>query len=166
MVLSAAKKKEKGNRERFEKLVVQLKQISAAATDAHLELQAILDTRPSESQNAKTFLDEFVTTWQKKYPGQKYVVNGAKDIGSIKRLLKSLTIGELRQRRTAFFTSTDPFFKDAHHPLGLFCGAINKLGGDRERDDIDAPVIGCTHSPACTSDQQHTQRKIAESKRR
>lgn len=124
------------------------------------ELQAVLEAEPTAGQNAKRLLDYFVKNWERKYRPAKMVVNGAKDMGALKRLLGQLNVDEVAARIVAYFKGADKFVLDARHSLPVFISRINELSST-PIDGAQA-VIGCTHEPPCHDDAEHTRKQMAE----
>lgn len=134
-----------------------------AAYQAHDRLGALLDDiknrvkkEPTAGQEAKKILDWCVKEWEKRWPGEKFVVNGAEDMAKLKRLLRQLHPREVCVRWRKYLDGGDRFVTEKKHPLGLFVKTVNQYGGGEPR------VRGCEHAPACTSGAEHTQRQMAE----
>jgi hypothetical protein len=126
------------------------------------ELQAAVDREPTVGQEAKRCLDYFVANWERKYPGEKYVVNGAKDMASLKRLLRTLTPEQIAERVRGYFKLSDPFIANGRWSLPLFVSSINKIS----TSNPSTYVIGCSHTPRCGSDAQHTQLHLQQQRQR
>lgn len=120
--------------------------------DAIEELAAAVNREPTVGQEAKRVLDYFVVNWERKFPGEKYVVNGAKDMASLKRLLRTLTADQVAERVRGYFRLTDPFIANSRWSLPLFVASINKI----TTANSSTYVVGCSHTPRCTSEAQHT----------
>lgn len=153
------------DRARYERMAKRLRAGAGVLEELALEVEAMLGEKATPGQDAKRALDWFCGAWQGRY-ATKYVVNGAKDMAMLKRVLKSMSVDELELRMKRFFESSDPFYVNAKHGLGVFVAAVNKFGASdgREEEDLKlvAPVADCRHKPACKSDQEHTRRKMAE----
>lgn len=93
------------------------------------ELTALVQAEETPGQVAKRVLDFFCKHWARKYPGQTYVVNGGKDIASLKRVLKTLPPDQVAARVRAYFRSDSVFFANAGHSLPVFVASINSLSG-------------------------------------
>lgn len=154
---------EKQVRERLDRLVKAMREIAIEAVDCADELQAIMDAQPSRGQEAKKLLDHFVKYWERKHAGRKMVVNGAKDMASLKRVLRTLSAPDIAARIAAYFRCVDKFVVDADWSLPVFISRINSLS---EHDGVvAASVVGCTHTPRCATEVQHTRRSMDEMKR-
>lgn len=129
------------------------------------ELEQVANAKPTTGQQAKKLLDLFGALWRKRYPTQRFVVNGAKDVAMLKRLLGSLPEVDIAIRMDRFFRSTDPFFGEARHTLPLFIGSINKLAAEAPAGTMPRTVIGCRHDPRCTTPQEHTRKQLDETRR-
>jgi hypothetical protein len=125
-------------------------------------LELALNEEPTPGQLAKQVLDFFVTRWETLYRGDKYVVSGKKDMASLIRVVKQLGAREVAVRMKAYLASTDKFYQDTKHGLPAFIGSINKFSTSNPA----TYVVGCTHTPRCGDDAQHTRRSLDEAKRR
>lgn len=86
-------------------------------------------------------LKEFMTFWceeYEKFHHVKYHVCNGKDHAIIKTLLKSFPMDDLKRLSAAFFTSNDPFIKQAGWTIGVFNTQINKLNMKYEKTGIYA----------------------------
>jgi hypothetical protein len=95
--------------------------------------------------------------WKARY-GADYTWNRKADPAQIKRLLKTLTPGDLEARMVVYLTSADPFYEKNQHPFGLFVSQINAFTPKTHRP------VGCRHDPVCASEVLHTQRIVKESR--
>jgi hypothetical protein len=125
------------------------------------DFDAALSKEPTAGQNAKRLLEYFVRHWERRYRGQKMLVNGPKDMATFKRILRQLGVDEVAARIGRYFKGDDRQALNAKHSVGLFALRINELVPDV--GDPSGP-IGCTHTPPCTTDVQHTKRKLDEQK--
>jgi hypothetical protein len=91
------------------------------------ELTAIINAEETPGQQAKRLLDFFCRHWERMFPREKYVVNGAKDMASLKRLLKTLEAEEIAARIRLYFQSTDKFIVESRWSLPVFIVTINRL---------------------------------------
>ncbi len=151
-------------RQRLEQLVKTFERIARESSDAAVELQNILDTKPSNGQAAKNLLDLFATRWEARYR-TKFVTNGAKDMSIFKRLLKSIDANEIDTRQGKYMVDLDPFLVEARHPIGLFATRINAYGSTKAAAPQQR-AVNCKHVPPCTSDVAHTAKRTAEEKNR
>ncbi len=76
--------------------------------------------------NIKIFIDYFFDAFNEK-TGDKYHVEGGKDGKTVKRLLNTYTINELKDLCDIFFQSTDEFILKAGYTIGVFLSQVNKL---------------------------------------
>jgi hypothetical protein len=86
------------------------------------------------------------------------------DTPQAKRLLKLLTLEELEARMLRYIKNDDPFFRKVGHNFLIFARDINQFAVESTEftlRDSEAP-IGCTHTPLCKTDTEHTQRLNAE----
>jgi hypothetical protein len=130
-------------------------------------LEAALNDQPTEGQLAKQLLDFFVEHWEKQHKGRKYVVNGAKDMATFKRLLKTLDARSIAKRTKTYLynLSNDKFLVENGHSIGMFASRINSIRGDVAPSDFTvAPPVGCKHQPPCASDQVHTAKAMKEAR--
>lgn len=96
--------------------------------------------------------------WRAKYR-TGYLWNHARDKGQIKRLLKSMTVHEMKARMSAYLSSDERFHVQNQHPFGAFIASINSWGGR-----VKPRPVGCYHEPACEDDVQHTRRRQADAR--
>ena len=129
-------------------------------------IQALVNEQPTEGQQAKFLVGWYAGVWQKQYR-RPLVVNWPKDMAILKRLLKSgISVEECQRRMTAFLQDgSDPFYVRSSHSIAVFASAVNRFGSRGSSDDdsfLTPPVADCKHQPPCTSDQQHTSRRMNE----
>jgi hypothetical protein len=122
------------------------------------ELRAILEAEPTPKQLAKRALDYFFAHWVRRFPNQKPVIDGAKDMQRFHRLIKQLGVDETAARIKRYFHRTDKFIVDAHYSLSVFFAKVNELLPEESERTVAPAPAGCSHTPRCTSDAQHTQR--------
>ena len=138
-------------------LLREARQTSATLHDRLLAAEQMLEGY-DPTREAKAWWEE---NWKAKYRSDYQWAFG-RDIASIKRLLKSLHLHDLKARMLAYLSSDDRFHVQNHHPFGVFVASINSFGGA-----IKPPqVVGCLHQPPCRDDVEHTQRTMDERKRR
>lgn len=125
-------------------------------------IKALLDSEASPGQLAKRALDHFATLWQNRYKG-KLIVNGARDMATLKRLLKQTAIDDLERRMALYFLDEDGFVRNAQHSLAVFSHNINAYGRAASRN-VEAAATDCRHEPRCTSDVEHTRRRTDDAK--
>ena len=111
----------------------------------------------------KDFEHAFTDVWSTRYRGQTYLWRYVKDRPQIKRLLKTLGLNELTLRAARYVANEDPFLVRERHPFGLFVSGINRYAAESGHDfDLASPAVGCTHTPRCASDVEHTKKRSAE----
>jgi hypothetical protein len=119
------------------------------------ELGALLAGKPGVGD----LLKEFYNYWNELWPHQgDYAFAFERDAPQLKRLFKMLGPDEVKARALRYLKERDPFYFDKRHPFALFVATINNWAGTAA-DTTDTPVVGCLHSPACRSDQEHTRRR-------
>lgn len=133
------------------------------------EMDAIAGGGAGIASQVKTFETAFDGAWCGRYAaGQhgRYMWRKTVDVPNIKRLIKGLGLDELLGRMTRYIASEDPFLIRARHPFGLLVSGINSYAAQATAPEdfaLDAPTVpDCKHTPRCTSDQQHTDRKMRE----
>ncbi len=79
----------------------------------------------------KDFIDWWFQEYQSRF-GQKYLVTG-KDASTVKRMIGTFDVENLKKYAVGFFGSDDEFVKKAGYTIGVFWSQINKLtsGGKR-----------------------------------
>lgn len=109
-------------------------------------------------------LRDLYNYWNDLWPHEgDYVFNFAKDAPNMKRLVKMLTVEELKQRMLIYLKCRDEFYHAKKHPFPMFVATVNNWAGNRAGDDsFNVPVVGCLHSPPCRSDQDHTRKRQQE----
>ncbi len=75
-----------------------------------------------------TLITEWVTRWELRYPGEKFVVKGAQHGANLKRLEKSLDRAELLLRMERYLSANDAWIVERRHDLDTFISQINKFG--------------------------------------
>jgi hypothetical protein len=92
------------------------------------EFDAILGGRATIGEKLKAFEDSYSAFWAERY-GAPYVWNYAKDRAHLKRLLRSLDLGELAARAGSYLRNDDPFYTKTKHNFALFASSINSHAG-------------------------------------
>ena len=140
-------------------VLVKIEQQHAKLGEGLAEIRALLEAEPTPKQNAKRALDYFFAHWVRRFPNQKPVIDGAKDMQRFHRLIKQLGVEETAARVKRYFHRTDKFIVDAHYSLSVFFAKVNELLPEESERTSAAPApAGCGHTPRCTSDAQHTAR--------
>lgn len=101
--------------------------------------------------------------WSARYHGE-YVFNYARDRAQLKRLLRTFSVEELQARMVRYLQSDEIAVCRERHPFTWFCSSVNRYAPESSTTDLTlaAPVADCKHMPRCTSDQQHTERKMRD----
>ena len=130
-------------------------------------LEAELNQEATPGQQAKQALAAFGRLWQARYQA-KYTFNRKVDPAHLKRLVRELGLDDLKVRITAYLQDADPFIVKNRHPLNLFVSRVNVYAPRQVTSTLlsreDALPVGCQHRPPCLSDQDHTRRRLRESK--
>lgn len=111
----------------------------------------------------KQFETAWLATWSSRYHGE-YQFHAKRDRPQIKRLVLKMTPEELQVRAYNYVRNDDPFFVRARHSFGAFVSTINQhapIVSASEELQLEAPT-GCRHTPACSSDVEHTRRRGEE----
>lgn len=83
-------------------------------------------SKPKTNPNIKIFIDYFYKKYLEETES-KYHVEGGKDGETVKRLLGTFTIDELKDLCDKFFDSTNKFILEAGYTIGVFASQVNKL---------------------------------------
>lgn len=132
------------------------------------EVTALLAGDASIGDVLKRVEKHFDTAWAVRYaPGQvgRYIWNYGKDRPQWKRLIKMLGVEELERRVLNYMRDGDDFYVRARHPFALFITNVNRFASEQQARDFElqAPiVVDCRHQPPCTSDQEHTRKRMAD----
>lgn len=149
---------------RLERMAARLRKGAQVLEELALEVEALISEERTPGQQANDFAKWYGEQWTKRHGG-KYVDGGAKDRAQIKRLLGKLELAELQARAKRYLYTSDAYVVGARHPLGLFVSGVNKYGEDSGEPMLEleaARPADCKHEPACSSDQEHTRRKMAD----
>lgn len=128
-------------------------------------LEAGVNGEKTPGQRANAMIAAWSARWQSKYRTGYVLAARAKAIAGFMRLFKaSMTDEDIMGRMDAYLKSTDRFYSEARHSLDLFFTSVNKFSGTPvdDADFLQAPVINCSHTPRCKSDQEHTRKRAAE----
>lgn len=129
-------------------LVERLRAQQAKSYELLEEIQAVLATEATPGQLAKRALDRFVMLWRERYQAV-FVVNGAKDIAALKRVLRVVAPDDLDRRMVLYLRNEEPFVVQAHHSLAVFVATVNRYGMTRIAGRQPAAEWHCAHSPRC-----------------
>lgn len=155
---------EKAILKKCEKLLERLRELQAQTYAITEELLEVTGGRVTISDKLKQLEAMFSTCWQARY-GSPYVWQYVKDRPQLKRLLGKLELTAIEQRMVNYLRDDDPFLGRARHGFGLFVSQINRYapenGGDVDLQ-LEAPVVDCRHTPTCSSDQEHTRKRMAD----
>ena len=89
----------------------------------------------------KTFIDFYFEEFKARF-GKPPIIEGGKDGNLIKRLLKDITLEDLKDLLTKFFDSTDKFILGSGYTIGVFKSQINKLQIGPVKQGIFKPQPG------------------------
>lgn len=134
------------------------------------ELDAIFAGDTSAGTIATNLVKSFKAKWENAHRGETYVPTWAKDISQMKRISRALEPQDILERIDQFLASRDRYYVEGRHSLGMFVSNVNRFAGraSTEADEANflrAPVIGCSHSPRCKDDQEHTRRSVQANRR-
>lgn len=124
------------------------------------ELSQLVSSAPTDAELAKRVIATFARAWATRYPGERYVFAGAKEVAQAKRFLKVLTVDEVEDRIARYMTLDDPFYERNGHTFGLFVSAINTVVTTHVGHGNEPLTVTCKHTPRCTSDVVHTSRLL------
>lgn len=129
------------------------------------EIEALTSGGPGIGLMVRDVMNGFHHAWGRRYGGG-YLWQATKDVPAIKRLIKGLGHQEVNERIVCYLANTDPFFGQKRHPFGLFVATVNQhvppAADALALETAAASVVGCSHSPLCRSDQEHTKKRTAE----
>ena len=146
--------------ERAGKLVDALREVQAKTFAIAEELQSLLQGEAITGDHLKMLEGIWSDEYERRY-GSKYMFDYKKDRPHWKRLLKAVGPEELVRRIAAYFHEADAYTQKAKHPFGLFLSRFNSLAEERSTSlPLTSLVVDCHHEPRCTSDAQHTQRRM------
>jgi hypothetical protein len=151
---------------KIKKLLETLAELRTKESDVLAEMETLLGGGVGIAAQLKAVQHAFETAHATRYSG-RYVWQHTRDVPNLKRLIKSLGVEELRVRFGNYLRNNDRFFTTARHSFGAFVASVNQhaAAGNAlpEGFELDAPAVAdCKHHPPCTTDQQHTRRKMAE----
>lgn len=102
--------------------------------------------------------------WIALWPHGTYVFKFDKDAPQMKRLIRQLGGTELQARMLRYLKDQDPFYVEKKHPFQMFVSTINKWAGSTDATALGPTPVGCTHTPPCRDDQEHTRKKMRETR--
>ena len=141
-------------RAKIEKLLTALDDLDEKRDSIKAEIRALVSGDEGIGAKMKAVRDAWSLLWELLYR-TPYVWQFAKDNAQIKRLLKSMSVDEVKARTTAYLMNSDPFFVKGRHSFGMFVATVNQHTPRRE---VVARPVGCEHENACVSDAHHTRR--------
>jgi hypothetical protein len=150
-------------RARVDSLLVMIHKSESSLREHLADLAALLQDTPTSAQLTKALFEFWHARWGQVYH-EAYVFAGGKDAMGFKRLLKTMPIAEVHARLARYLEDPDPFFAMQRHSLGIFFSQVNRFGSSTPTSAEPRPV-GCTHTPVCSSDVEHT-RKMMTARRR
>lgn len=151
---------------RIKQVVARVDRATLLLGQLHDELIAIKRIAEGSNPTGEIF-QHFADLWERRYRA-KYTFNGAVDGNHIKRLLKVFDVPTLKARLTRYFADDEPFVLKNRHAFNVFIGRINSYatpGSTSSAGDAPAPVVGCTHTPPCGTDAEHTRRRMGDLRR-
>lgn len=148
------------------KTIAEARKLLTAALEKLDAVEQRVVAAPSDRQVIKKVMTAFDELRARRYDGEKYLFNGAADAAQTKRLLKSMSREEIWKRMQVYIASNDPFFMKVRHSYGVFVKSINALGagllvGPGPAMHLHA-VRGCSHTPVCVTDAEHTRRRTQD----
>lgn len=143
---------------RAENLFQEIIKSHARLANQLADYHALVAGSPTTGQLSKQLFTTWATLWLARYR-EKYVFAGARDAGSFKRLLTTMTADQVVARMKAYLADDDAFLAKQRHPLALFISGINRYGGSGA---VEAAPVGCRHDPPCRTEVEHTRRQMAE----
>lgn len=109
-------------RDRVLKELATLRKASGDLTDGIRQLsEVVADGTPS----TRALVLEFITVWERRHAGEVYDVHWARDMSTMKRLLKKAAPAEIRERMGHYFEPRDPWYEGQGHPLTLFASRFH-----------------------------------------
>jgi len=150
--------------ERMGRLIEASMDLMAKQHDLFTEMQKLVKGEPTIGVLMREATDAWGAAWEARYKTPYSWVDGKKQAPHFKKLVQALGVEELKSRIFRYLRDDDAFYVGARHPFGLFLSNVNRYTAEApEPLTLDAPVIpGCKHTPACTTDQQHTKRITAD----
>jgi hypothetical protein len=134
------------------------------------EIERVIGGGRRQADLLKDAEGTFATLWGTRYAGgqdRRYVWAYQKDRPQMVRLIKMLGLEELQARMRRYIANDDPFFAKSRHSFGLFVSTVNQHAASAESPaewslaGESGGVVGCTHSPRCQSDAEHTRKRRA-----
>ena len=125
------------------------------------ELRVLLSGGASVAEQVQAYKKRWSEVREAVGYGFAYGFNDRVDVPHIRKFLKLFGLENLQDMMDRYHRDRDEFLLRAKHPHGLFVSGINRYGS-READVYKAPIINCTHSPRCGSDQEHTRRMVED----
>lgn len=141
---------------RMLKAEAKIEEVERALSQAHDQLRALRQLLAGGDPVGEA-MRFYAANWSQLHGGEVYQWERPKANGQMKRLLKLLSLDDLKARMIAYLSDNEPFLTRNAHPFGLFVTRVNTYSPRAQ----PAP-IGCKHQPPCRSDVEHTQRRQAE----
>lgn len=148
-----------------------LKKLYEAALEHHSKTGEILEEIGKALNGGKGIGDtmkelerDLSEIWAARY-GAPYVWQYVKDRPAIKRLLKNLSVDEIKTRWANYLKASDKYYVDARHGFGLFSAQVNRFASIGHAGELELDVAApadCKHAPRCKTDQEHTRRRSAD----
>lgn len=144
-------------------LLQKARELHAQEFDVLEECRKILEGEAAIGDTLRVLSNSWCATWQERF-GSRYGwgPEAAKNSAHLKRLLKDFTLEDLLQRMSDYLFDKDPFLVYANHPFGLFVSRINRYARQAPVTVSQDCLRDGKHTPPCTTDQEHTQRRGKE----
>lgn len=125
-----AEKTDDGLRDKFDRLVKLVEAFrvhQAKGYELIEEMQALIAEEATTGQLAKRALATFGKFWSERYSA-KFVPSFARDMASLKRILKTVKLEDLERRMAAYLKDNERFVCSTTHSLPLFVANVNNYG--------------------------------------
>jgi len=139
------------------KLLEVARELHTKTGDVIAEIDALLGGRAGIGATMKVIESAFAEAWTNRYQGT-YLWTPTRDKPHLKKLAKQLGEDETIRRIANYIRNDDVFYIKTRHSFGAFVASINSHA-DASSPTLAAAVNGCTHTPPCRSDLEHTARR-------
>jgi len=102
--------------------------------NVHVDIDIEEDIEENKNKN-KTLILYFADLYKQKLD-KSYLINWGKESAIMRWLLVTLTPDEIQSLMTKFFSSADPFIKQAGFTIGVFKSMVNRLRSDKPKKSI------------------------------
>jgi len=141
-------------------LVDRARKLIEKVSETLTEIESLQNDQPTPGADVKRLFHFFAARWSGRY-ANAYVFSSGKDAGGFKRLLKTMPRPEIERRISNYLDTEEPFLVRHRHPLSLFFSNVNAYGDTPWGGTVARPM-GCEHEPPCTTDAEHTARKLQD----